>query len=94
MFEQLKDDESEIEMTGGQVKHEALGTNSFKMAEIEADDQWSFRSTMQRAQIWLPDIVDELSRDLEDISPTKTGVIEFATVAVRSVASACQLNRS
>lgn len=28
-----------VEMTGSQVKLEALGTNSFKMAELEADDQ-------------------------------------------------------
>ena len=35
----LKDEEAEIEMTGSQIKQEAPGTNTFKMAEIEADDQ-------------------------------------------------------
>ena len=35
----LKDEEVEIEMTGSQVKHEAPGTNTFKMAEMEANDQ-------------------------------------------------------
>lgn len=162
MFEKLKDDKSEIEMTGGQVKHEALGTNSFKVAEIEADDQWSLRSTMQRAQIWLPDIegffaslgrllesaggqrntasnhsaeffrrrLRENERTLGTDSKNRRSLpkwslgdlwskwtfyscgrtfkglgryqpnenrrhcAEFAAVAVRSVASACQLNRS
>ena len=35
----LKDEEVEIEMTGSQIKQEAPGTNTFKMAEIEANDQ-------------------------------------------------------
>ena len=35
----LKDEEAEIEMTGSQIKQEAPETNTFKMAEIEADDQ-------------------------------------------------------
>ena len=35
----LKDKEAEIEMTGSQIKQEAPETNTFKMAEIEADDQ-------------------------------------------------------
>jgi len=39
MFEEPKDEEAEIEMTGSQAKHEVLGTKSSKMAEIEADDQ-------------------------------------------------------
>ena len=52
----LKDEEAEIEMTGSQIKQEAPETNTFKMAEIEADDQWSLRSTMQGARIWLPNI--------------------------------------
>ena len=43
-------------MTGSQIKQEAPETNTFKMAEIEADDQWSLRSTMQGARIWLPNI--------------------------------------
>ena len=37
-------------------KTRGLGTNTFIMAEIEADDQWSLRSTMQSARIWLQDI--------------------------------------
>ena len=45
-------------MTGSQIKQEAPETNTFKMAEIEADDQWSLRSTMQGARIWLPYMVD------------------------------------
>ena len=45
-------------MTGSQIKQEAPETNTFKMAEIEADDQWSLRSTMQGARIWLPNMVD------------------------------------
>ena len=52
----LKDEEAEIEMTGSQIKQEAPETNTFKMAEIEANDQWSLRSTMQGARIWLPNI--------------------------------------
>ena len=28
-------------MTGSQIKQEAPETNTFKMAEIEADDQWT-----------------------------------------------------
>ena len=43
-------------MTGSQIKQEAPETNTFKMAEIEADDQWSLRSTMQGVRIWLPNI--------------------------------------
>ena len=43
-------------MTGSQIKEEAPGTNTLKMAEIEANDQWSLRSTMQGARIWLPNI--------------------------------------
>ena len=43
-------------MTGSQIKQEAPETNTFEMAEIEADDQWSLRSTMQGARIWLPNI--------------------------------------
>ena len=35
----LEDEEAEIKMTGSQIKQEAPGTNTFKMAEIEADDQ-------------------------------------------------------
>ena len=35
----LKDEEAEIEITGSQIKQEALRTNTYKMAEIEADDQ-------------------------------------------------------
>ena len=35
----LKDEEAEIEMTGSLIKQEAPGTNTLKMAEIEADDQ-------------------------------------------------------
>ena len=35
----LKDEEAEIEMTGSQIKQEAPETNTFKMAEIGADDQ-------------------------------------------------------
>ena len=50
----LKDEEAEIEMTGSQIKQEAPETNTFKMAEIKADDQWSLRSTMQGARILLP----------------------------------------
>ena len=34
----LEDEEAEIKMTGSQIKQEAPGTNTFKMAEIEADD--------------------------------------------------------
>ena len=52
----LKDEEAEIEMTGSQIKQEAPETNTFKMVEIEADDHWSLRSTMQGVQIWLPSI--------------------------------------
>ena len=52
----LKDEEAEIEITGSQIKQEAPETNIFKMAEMEADDQWSLRSTMQGTWIWLPDI--------------------------------------
>ena len=36
----LKDEEAEIEMTGSQIKQEAPETNTFKMAEIKADDQF------------------------------------------------------
>ena len=35
----LEDEEAEIKMTGSQIKQEAPGTNTFKMAEIKADDQ-------------------------------------------------------
>ena len=35
----LKDEEAEIEMAGGQIKQEAPGTNTYKMVEIEANDQ-------------------------------------------------------
>ena len=35
----LKDEEAEIEMTGSHIKQEAPETNTFKMVEIEADDQ-------------------------------------------------------
>ena len=35
----VEDEEAEIKMTGSQIKQEAPGTNTFKMAEIEADDQ-------------------------------------------------------
>ena len=52
----LKDEEAEIEITGSQIKQEALRTNTYKMAEIETDDQWSLRSTMQGVRIWLPNI--------------------------------------
>ena len=34
----LQDEEVEIEMTGSRENEEALGTNNFNMAEIEADD--------------------------------------------------------
>jgi len=34
----LTDEEAEIEMTGSQINEEALGINTFNMAEIEADD--------------------------------------------------------
>ena len=34
----LKDEEAEIEMTGSQINKEDLGTKTFNMAEIEADD--------------------------------------------------------
>ena len=52
----LKDEGAEIEMTGSQIKQEAPETSTLKMAEIEANDQWSLRSTMQGARIWLPNI--------------------------------------
>ena len=39
-----KDEEAEIEMTGSQIKQEAPETNTFKMAEIKADDHWGLRS--------------------------------------------------
>ena len=35
----VEDEEAEIKITGSQIKQEAPGTNTFKMAEIEADDQ-------------------------------------------------------
>ena len=43
-------------MTGSQIKQEAPETNTLKMAEIKADDQWSLRSTMQGVRIWLPNV--------------------------------------
>ena len=39
MLVKLKDKEAEIEMTGSQIKQEAPDTNTFKMAEIEANDE-------------------------------------------------------
>ena len=49
----LKDEEAEIEVTGSQLREEALGTNTFNMAEIE---DTLLKSTMQGARIWLPNI--------------------------------------
>jgi len=162
MFKEPKDEEAETETTGSQAKHEVLGTKSSKMAETEADDQRSPRSTTQRAQTWLPDIegffaslgrilesaegqrntasnhsAEFFSRRLRENERTlgtdsknrrslpkwslgdlwskrtcfscrrtfkglgryqpnenRRHCAEFAAVAVRSVASACQLNRS
>ena len=34
-----KDEEAKIEVTGIQIKQEAPETNTFKLAEIEANDQ-------------------------------------------------------
>ena len=46
----LEDEEAEIEMTGSQIRQESLGTSTFKMAEIEADDQWNLRELLHHGR--------------------------------------------
>ena len=38
MFNKTKSEGAEIEMTGSQIKQEAPGTSTLKMAEIEANE--------------------------------------------------------
>ena len=41
-------------MTGSQIKQEAPGTNTFKMAEIEADDQSAWSGLSNKWNYCLP----------------------------------------